>query len=166
MAMKSERTDDIQVVRSDPSSQVNEHSTEETWRDHIGPAQIAAFVFGVLLTVTGIVGLVRAGTSDLTGEVVTVGGLSMTALLAILHLTLGVLALLGLPGTFAAKSSLGLIGTVLIIGGILALIQPMDAMGWDDTNGIVYLITGLIGLILSLVAPSTQTFQRRVIHRH
>jgi hypothetical protein len=165
MAIKSERTDDIQIVHGDPSSQVNEHSTEETWRDNIGPAQIVAFVFGVLLTVTGIVGMVRAGTSDLTGEAVTVGGLSMTALLAIIHLSLGVIALLGLPGTFAAKSSLGLVGTVLIIGGILALIQPMEAMGWDDTNGIAYLISGLIGLIVATIAPASQSFQRRVIHR-
>lgn len=108
--------------------------------------------------------MVRAGTSDLTGEAVSVGGLSMTALLAIIHLSLGVVALLGLPGSFAAKSSLGLVGTVLIIGGILAMIQPMEAMGWTDTNGVVYLISGLIGLIVATVAPATQSFKRRVIH--
>lgn len=164
MATKPDRNDEVQAIHHGDDRQVEEHSTRESWRDDVGPAQITAFVFGVLLTVTGIVGLVRAGTRDLTGEVVTVGGLHMTALLAIIHLSLGVLALLGLPGTFAAKSSLGLVGTVLIIGGILAMIQPMEAMGWTDANGIVYLIAGLIGLIVAMVTPSGQTFERRVIY--
>lgn len=164
MAIQSEgRRDEVTIIE-DGRTVGSGYETESTWREQLGPAQVIAFVFGVLLTVVGIVGLVRAGTDNLTGQTVVVGGLSMTALLAIIHLSLGVISLLGLPGSYAAKSSLAVVGTILVIGGILALIQPMEAMGWTDTNGVVYLIAGLLGIIIATQTP-TRTASERVVRR-
>lgn len=142
----------------------SDRTVTESWRENIGPSQIVAFVFGIFFVVTGIIGIARAGMDDLTGESVSVAGMEMTGLLALIHVAIGAIALFGVPSIPAAKSSLAMLGTLLVIGGLLALIQPMDSMGWDETNGVLYLIGAVVGLATAMYAyRNTQVEHREVV---
>jgi hypothetical protein len=134
---------------------------ERTWSERFGATQIVAFLIGVFYVVNGVIGVIRTGLNDFTGEKAVVLGLGMTALLALIHIAYGLLALTGLGGDLFARSTMGFLGTVAIIGGIIALAQPTEAMGWSDTNGIVYLITGALALVSMMFAHRAVIEERR-----
>lgn len=126
---------------------VSDVTREHRWTERIGPAQVISFLIGVFFAVNGLIGVIRAGLNDLPGERTAVLGLSMTALLALIHVAFGLIALTGVGSDLVARSSMGFLGTLAIIAGIVALAEPVQAMGWTDTNGIVYLITGMLALV-------------------
>lgn len=126
---------------------VSDVTREQRWVERIGPAQIISFLIGVFFVVNGLIGVMRTGLDELPGEATQVLGLSMTALLALLHIAFGLIALTGVGSDAVARSSMGFIGTVLIIVGIVALVERAQAMGWREANGITYLIAGTLALI-------------------
>lgn len=135
-------------------------SEAATVREPFGVGQILALAIGVFFVVIGAVGLARAGTDTLTGSRAEVTGLSMTMLLALLHLAIGVVALVGAAGRYAARSSLMFIGPVLVAAGVIALIQRIDALGWNETNGIAYLICGGVAIVAAMLTPLATVSRR------
>lgn len=144
---------------------VTDVTAERTWSERLGPAQVIAFLVGVFFIVNGLIGVIRTGIEEFPGPTTEVLGLSMTALLALLHIAYGLIALTGMGSNLVARSIMGLLGAVAIIGGIVALSEPVDAMGWSDTNAIVYLITGAVALISMLFAHYVVTHDRVIADR-
>jgi hypothetical protein len=133
---------------------------EERWVERIGPPQVIAFLVGVFFVVNGLIGAIRTGISELPGDTTQVLGLRMTTLLALTHIAFGLVAMLGMTSDLLARSTMGFLGTVAIIGGIVALAQPTETMAWNDTNAIVYLITGAVALVSMAFAHRTIRDQR------
>lgn len=136
---------------------------ERRWVERIGIAQILSFIIGVFFTVNGLIGLIRTGVEDLSGQQTEVLGLSMTALLAMIHIAFGLIALTGISSDTVARSSMGFVGTVAIIAGIVALAEPLEAMGWTNANAIAYLVTGALALISMISAHQILTRDRVVV---
>jgi len=135
---------------------------EERWIERIGIAQVLSFIIGVFFTVNGLIGLIRTGVNDLPGQQTEVLGLSMTAILAMIHIAFGLIALTGVSSDVVARSSMGFLGTVAIIAGIVALVEPVESMGWTNANGIAYLVTGALALISMASAHRIVTRDRVV----
>ena len=125
--------------------------------------KIAAFVIGAINVIIGAVALARTGFDAPTSETTTVAGLRMTALLALSHLILGALTLAGATSTLLAKSTLATTGAILVIAGIIALIEPIEALGWNTTNGVVYLVLGAAALIAGMLTTERGLYHRRVV---
>lgn len=139
------------------------HVDESVVREPMGAGQAIAFVLGMAGVVIGAIGLIRTGTADLTGETTTVAGLSMTGALAISHIVLGLVVMIGSGARRASVSSLTLAGPVLIVAGIIAIAQDVDWLGWTSLNGVVYLIAGAIALGGALVTPARAIVENRSI---
>ena len=136
---------------------IRDVTQEHRWVEHLGPPQVISFIIGVFFAVNGLIGLIRTGVNDLPGEPTEVLGLSMTAVLAMIHIAVGLIALTGISSDSVARSSMGFIGTVAIIGGIVALAERVPSMGWTDANAITYLVAGALALISMAFAHRTMT---------
>lgn len=143
---------------SDVHQDVVTESTET--RDPLNVGKVAAFILGAINVVIGAVGLARAGFENPTGEAVSVGGMEMTALLAMIHLVVGALTLAGAVSAMSAKSSLATMGALLLIAGVIALIEPIESLGWNDTNGIVYIVLGGASLVAGMMTTE-RSFRKR-----
>ena len=130
-------------------------SEESVVREPFGIAQAAALALGVFLVVVGAIALARTGFDGFTTARTEVGGMSQTPLLALIHLALGLVSLAGAAGREASRSAAMFVGPVLIAMGIIALIEPIAGLGWNDTSGIVYIIAGGIMLTASALTPLT-----------
>ena len=51
----------------------------------------------------------------------------------------------------------------MIAFGIIAMIQPIDSLGIDVTNGIAYLLTGAFLLIAAIASPPAIVADRSVV---
>lgn len=150
--------------RTAGSRQVESRVIEESdVRRSFGIAQAIAFAFGVANIVVGAVGLARTGTSDLTGSTTEVAGLAMTGALALIHLVLGILVILGVGTPGAAAGSLSFGGTVALVGGIIALIQQVSWLGWTQANGVAYLVMGGIALGAAMVTREREVVEHRTV---
>jgi hypothetical protein len=132
-------------------------------REPFGVGQLLALGMGIFFVVIGAVGLARAGLDDLTSPTVVVAGLGMTPLLALIHLIVGVLALGGAAGRAASRSVLMGFGPIMIAAGIIAMIQDVEALGWNRVNGVAYLVAGGIAIIAAMLTPVAAVEERSVI---
>lgn len=128
-------------------------------REPFGAAQVISLAIGIAFVVIGAVGLARTGLDDLSDRT-QVGGMEMTAALSLIHLALGLIASIGGAGRSAARGILMFQGPTFIALGVIALIQEVRAMGWNETSGVVYLITGLIAMVGAIMTPN-MTVSRR-----
>ena len=132
---------------------VGEVASVSSVRTPFAIAQVLCLAIGIVYVVLGAVGLARTGFDSLTREAAGVGEFRSTGLLALLHLAIGLIVLVGAADRPAARSiGLGL-GPVLIAAGIIALIQPVRALGWNDANGVLYIVTGAVLLIGTMLSP-------------
>lgn len=122
-------------------------------REPVGIAQAVTLVMGIFFVVIGVVGLARAGLDSLTSPDVEVANMGMTPLLALVHLVVGIIALAGTTTRGAARGVCMFLGPALIALGIVALIQPIRALGYDEINGIVYLIAGVVAITAGMLTP-------------
>lgn len=150
MVLRQHVTDD-DVVTTEASS----------IREPFGIAQAVCVALGVFFVVIGAVGLARTGLDEITAPVTEVAGLEMTPLLATIHLALGIIALFGAASRGAGRAISMFIGPTMIALGVIALIEQVDSLGWDQTNGIVYLIVGVIALAAAIATPAAVIAQRR-----
>ena len=119
-----------------------------------GLVQFVCLVAGILYVVLGAVGTARAGLDDVTGDEVTVGAFTMTALLALIILAMGVIMLGGAVDRMTGRGVATVFGPALIALGIIALIQPVRALAWNDATGVLFLVTGAVLLVAGmLTAP-------------
>ena len=150
--------------------------THEPYRDHgarvtqesasirepFGIAQALAVAIGIFFIVTGAVGLARTGTSSPAETRTEVAGMAMTGLLAIIHLGIGLLAALGAATRNASRGLLFFLGPALIAMGVIAMIQRVSALGWNDIIGVAYLIIGGAALVAAIMTPVEAFSERRV----
>lgn len=122
-------------------------------REPFGIGQGVSVAIGIFFVVLGAVGLARAGLEDMTSNTVEVAGLGMTPLAAMVILGLGVIAMLGGASRTAARGVLLFLGPLLIAVGVIALMERVEALGWNDTNGIVFLLIGVIAIAAAVVTP-------------
>ncbi|HVL32220.1 MAG TPA: DUF4383 domain-containing protein [Actinomycetota bacterium] len=143
---------------------IHTHSSttaESAVREPFGIAQAVALTLGVLFVVLGAVGLARAGLDELTRPAARVGPFTMTPLLSVIHLLIGVISLAAASGRAAARSTLTTLGPILIAVGIIAIIQPVRALGWNDATGLLHLIAGALALGAAIATPLVTTYRRR-----
>lgn len=146
------RTISDDVVADD--QQVNRSVVRAPW----SPAQIVALIIGILFTVMGGVALARTGINfnDVTATHTQVAGLHHTTILGMIELFLG-LVLLGagaIPG--AGRGSMSFLGIVLLGFGLVVTIQPSSfhsSLGVHASNGVFYIVCGVILLVTAMVAP-------------
>lgn len=115
--------------------------------------QAVCLIVGILYVVLGVVGLVRADMENMTRDTAAVGPFSMTGLLAFIALGLGVVFMASAAGPASARSAGIVLGTILIAAGIIALIQEIDALGWNPATGVLFLVTGIVALAAALITP-------------
>jgi hypothetical protein len=139
---------------------VIEHETASV-REPFGIAQFFALGIGVFLVVIGAVGLARAGVHHLTSPRVFVGPFTMTPLLALINVGLGLVAMTGATGRAAARGVCMFLGPLLIAGGIIVLIEPVRALGWNRSDGVIYVILGGVAMIASFLTPAVATYEER-----
>jgi hypothetical protein len=138
-------------------------STTATVREPFGIAQFFCLGIGIFLIVIGAVGLARAGLSHLTTPRVLVGPFSMTPLLALANLLIGVLSLGGAAGRAAARGICWFLGPILIAAGVIALIQPVRQLGWNRADGVIYLIVGGAAMVAAMATPLLSSYEERRI---
>ena len=141
---------DDQIVEQDRASS----------REPFSVGQVIALAIGIGLVATGALGLSRAGTNDLTTDAVSVAEMGMTGLLAVIHLMLGAVTIAGVAGRSIARSVLMVLGPTMIFAGAVALVSPSDALGYNDTNGIVYLVSGAVALVGAIATPAVVVTER------
>lgn len=134
-----------------------------SFREPFALSQIFAVAFGVFFIVLGAVGLARGGVESMTSPRVELMGLSMTPMLALVHLLLGVLALAAGVTRSASRGMSTFLGAALIALGVIALIQPIRELGWTGANGVAYLISGALALAVAAATPMIEVTERRVL---
>jgi hypothetical protein len=150
--MRSIVREEVDVVADD------EQSSRSVVRAPWSPAQIVALVIGLVFTVMGGVTLARTGIdfSDVAATHTEVAGLHHTVLLGVIELFLGLLMLGAgaVPG--AGRGSMSFLGILLLGFGLIVAIQPSTfhaSLGMHASNGVFYLITGVVMLVAAMVAP-------------
>lgn len=132
------------------------------------PAQILAGLIGLFLTVLGGVALARLlPTDSLTGETTSVIGMGFTVLMAGITLLLGLLFLGGAGRPTSARRGMITLGVALLAFGIVTFIEPdalNNALGVNETSGVVYAVVGLIAAVAGVASP-TLTSRRAVEER-
>lgn len=132
-------------------------------REPYGISQMFAAAFGVFFIVLGAVGLARGGMESMTSPHVRLMGMGMTPLLALIHLVLGIIALASAVSRSSSRAVGTMFGAGLIALGIIALIQPIEELGWTDANGVAYLISGVLGIAAAAATPALEVSERRVM---
>ena len=136
---------------------------ESVVMDPLSFAQVITFAIGVANVVFGAVALARLGLSDLTAETTEVAGLGMTGVLAVSHLVIGLLALMGAASRVIAISTMAIVGPVLIVGGIIALIERISWLGWNESNGVAYIIMGAVALASAALTRDVAIVEQRFV---
>lgn len=170
MRHRQTRTEPAPPVARRPVRPVEHHHEREAIardeaviREPFGVAQAMAFFVGLASLVIGAIGLIRTGTEDVTVTTAEVIGMEMTGVLALSHIGLGLLALLGAGMRGAASASMLFIGPLLIAAGIVALAQDVPWLGWNQINGIVYLVAGAVALAAAAFTPERTVVEHRTI---
>jgi hypothetical protein len=132
-------------------------------RSPFGFAQAICLAIGIFLAVIGAVGLARAGVRHLTTPTTTVGAFTMTPLLALVDLALGLVGLVGATGRTTARGVSMFVGPLMIVAGIVALIQPVRQLGWNDADGVVSIIIGAAAMIGALLTPNMAAYEERSV---
>jgi hypothetical protein len=119
--------------------------------------QVVAWGSGLVVVVSGLVAVARAGFDDLglSEPVVEVGGQPATPLLALLWLVVGMMLLVAATGEVAERQ-LRIGGLLLGILGTVWLIEPnafIPYLGIDRDSGAVALGIGVALLAASYVPP-------------
>ena len=139
---------------------------------YFSPATLVATIAGAVLLIFGLIALVRGGISGSVNDpTVNVGGFEHTPLLGLIEIGMGLLLLAaGLAGSVAMTR---LLGAVLVIGAVVALVEP-NALGDELTleGRYVWLVLalGAVTLLASLLLPSigarrtTTARHRRAVH--
>lgn len=127
-----------------------------------GAAQIYNIAMGVFFVVLGAIGLARTGVDNLTRPAAEVLGMNATALLSLIHIAIGVIALACSVSRPAARSGAMVIGASLVALGIIALIEGVDALGWTAANGAAYLISGVLAIAAAIATPLVAYGRRSV----
>lgn len=142
----------------------------ETIEDRVSPftrlGQVMVAGSGAVLTILGIVTLVRTGvSSDLAQPVVNVWGHTATPLLGIIELAVGVI-LIGLGASLAARRSAVVFGVLLIAAGILVLATPEDMpdeLALEGSYGWIPLALGVVTTVGALLPEGvTRVRSRRI----
>lgn len=131
-------------------------------REPFGVAQIVCLIAGILFLVLGAIGLARSGFGSLVEPEAEIGTLGATPLLSLIHLFIGIAGLVGATGRSASRSTCMFVGPLLIAGGIIAMIEQVDALGYTSVNGILYLITGIVMIGAAMLTPLVAIEDRRV----
>lgn len=133
-------------------------------RQPFGIAQLFSLGIGIFLIVIGAVGLARTGIHHLDSPVASVGPFTMTPLLAAANLFLGLVGLIGAASRAAARGTCMFIGPVMLVAGIIALIQRVRVLGWNQADGVIYIILGAAAIVAALMSPPVTTIdERRVV---
>jgi hypothetical protein len=134
-----------------------ERSEKVVTRPTFTVAQIVQGVAGIILTVSGILVLVRTGlVFDPPGQA-EVLGFVQTTWLAVINIVLGIMALVG--ATTARDRSLGIFtGLVMVVLGIVLVAEPnaFDSrlVAGDTDTGWLYVALGGIVLAACAFAPT------------
>ncbi|MCW2974402.1 MAG: hypothetical protein JWN72_2675 [Thermoleophilia bacterium] len=120
------------------------------------PAQGIALVVGILYLVIGGIALARTGFSFDALDKADVAGLGHTVWMGLATLVYGLMVLGAgaLPG--ADRGGLVFAGILGIAGGIVIAVQWESferVLGVDQTNGVIYALTGAVLLVTAMVAP-------------
>ena len=130
-------------------------------REPFGLAQIVSLIAGILFVVLGAIGLARSGFGTLIEPTAEIGEMGATPLLSLIHLAIGVGCLAGATGRGAARGTCMFVGPLLIAAGIIALIEQIEALGYTEVNGMVYLITGIVTIVAAMLTPLVAVEDRR-----
>lgn len=103
--------------------------------------------------------MARAGLHHIDSPTVAVGPFTMTPLLAAVNLVLGLIGLIGATGRAAARAICMFLGPLMIAGGIVALIQRVHVLGWNRSDGVIYVILGAAALIAAFLTPMVRTYE-------
>lgn len=119
--------------------------------------QVVAWASGLLLVVTGLVALARAGFDQIAlgDPVVRVAGLTATPLLALLMLALGVTLLAAATGEVHDRT-LRMFGIAIGVIGAVWAIEPaafFDLLGVERDNGVAALTLAAAIVLTSFVPP-------------
>jgi hypothetical protein len=143
-------------------------SYRESRRAPWSPAQLVAAAAGIVLIVIGGVALARAGL-HLSPHVVPltrtqVAGLGFTSMSGLIQVIVGVLLLGGGAYPDTARSTMAVLGVVLLAFGLIVAIDPTPfstMWGFTTASGVFYTIVGAIVLIVAAVSPTF--FSRRKV---
>lgn len=131
-------------------------------REPIGLGQMLSLATAVFFVVLGAVGLARGGIESATDPRTHVAGLVATPLLSFIHLAIGLIASVGATSRAAARGVLLFLGAGLIALGIIAWVQGVEALGWNDANGAAYLIVGILAIAAAMATPLVAFEERRL----
>jgi hypothetical protein len=165
--MRTERD----ITTQDDAGRLTAADTVRERRWEVAPGQIVSLIAGIGFVAVGLVAVLRAGfDGTLDAPVVQVLGFSHTAWLGLAEIGLGLLLMLA--GTdFAGRSLSILLGTLMVIGGVLVNAVPEDLpeeLGLEKAFGTPLIVVGAVVAIAALVLPAwrTQRVEREVIDLH
>ncbi len=132
----------------------------ETRRAPWSPAQLVAVAAGLVLVVIGGVGLARAGL-HLSPSVIPlththVAGLGFTSMSALIQLVAGVVLLGGGAYPDTARSTMAVLGVVLVAFGLIVAIDPAPfatMWGFTTASGVFYTVVGAVLLVAVALSP-------------
>lgn len=127
-----------------------------------GIAQILCAALGVFFLVVGAIGLLRSGLGSLTEPSTTIMGMGATPLLSLIHVFIGIIALVSATSRSASRGAAMGVGASLIALGIIAIAEKVPELGWTNGNAAGYLIAGSLALASALLTPAYSVGEQRV----
>ena len=138
------------------------------------PLQFIGLIVGIGFGVLGIAAVARTGfdTAHIYTPHDVVWTFPHSPLLAVIEIGFGLLMVLGSVVPAGARGFLGLLGSIALAFGIVVLTESVpnrlnDWLAVTHRNGWLYVISGAVVLLASLVAPvfGGVRHQRRVVER-
>lgn len=156
---RDDGTNDQQLVVEDKPGRV--------W----SPAQIVAFIVGVVAIVFGALALVETGYDEsLKRPHEELWNFHHTPLLALIEIGFGVLLLVAAMSATVGRSVMAILGSAAAAFGVLILLDAWPNrlhrwLGVHDRNGWLFVIVGGFVLVSTLVLPTIVRPGRRVIQQ-
>jgi hypothetical protein len=166
----AERTD---VIRPDLGRDPEEAEAagEQVVLTHLrfDPPALATFVSGFVLTVFGLLSLVRAGMTGFPSHQVTVAGITLSSFVALLTIFVGVGLLLSGASGYAGGAGSMFFSAMMLAAGIVVVADSQDLPRFLYADAVFGFLLGLFGaaiLLTTAVIPThvaTRWLARRAV---
>jgi hypothetical protein len=126
----------------------------------VDPASIAAYISGFILLMFGLLALVRGGFDGFPRELVTLGGLTVTTMVALCAAVVGAGLLLSGASGYAGRSGTMFLSGLLVVAGIIIVIDTTTlpaAFVAEDSFGWLIGLVGAATLAISALVPARRT---------
>jgi len=132
-------------------------------RSHFDPAAVIAFVGGFILTIFGVVAMLRGDFDGFPDQWVTVAGMTVSMLVGVIATVVGLGLLLSGASGYRGRSGALFFSALMLIAGFVIVIASSDlpsSLAAEDVFGWLLVLLGALVLAASALLPARTTSRR------